>query len=297
MQTLIINGKEIAKKNKEEIIFNLKKVNTNKKPQLVIFYIGYNVASELYIKYKVKFANECNVLTKVIHLKEEDITQNEIIELIKEYNKNDEVDGIMVQLPINMKHLDANKIINTIHPDKDVDGLTSHNLGLTWFNNSSYLNSSTALACMEILDSIHYDFKAKNVVIIGNTIVLGKPLAGIIDNKNATISILNSHTPNLKYYTTNADLIITATGKKNLLTKDMIKENAVLIDVGTNKDENHKTHGDFEVNEMLNKASVISPSPGGVGPITISILIKNTVKAFLKKIKENIVWKELTIKN
>ena len=296
MQTLIINGKEIANQIKEEINFNLKKINYKRKPQLVIFYIGYNVASELYIKYKVKFANECNVEAKVIHL-DNSWKQEAIIDLIKQYNQDEKVDGIMVQLPINNKQLDTNKIINTIDPNKDVDGLTSYNLGLTWFNNSSYLNSSTALACMQILEYINYDLTKKNVVIIGNTIVLGKPLAGIIDNKHATLSILNSHTTNIEYYTKNADLIITATGKKHLLNKDMVKDNVVLIDVGTNKDENNKTHGDFDVNEMLNKASIISPSPGGVGPITISILIKNTVKAFLKNIKEEKSWEELVIKN
>lgn len=140
---------------------------------------------------------------------------------------------------------------------------------------------------MQVFKQIDYDFKGKQVCIIGSTIVLGKPLAGMLNQLHATISLLNSFTPNLTNYTKNADVIISATGIKHLLTKQMVKNDVVLIDVGSNKDENNITHGDFDPNEFIDIASVISPSPGGIGPITISMLMHNVIKAYVHHLKNN----------
>ncbi|MBP5783342.1 bifunctional 5,10-methylenetetrahydrofolate dehydrogenase/5,10-methenyltetrahydrofolate cyclohydrolase [bacterium] len=143
------------------------------------------------------------------------------------------------------------------------------------------LASCTALACMQVFKEINYDLQGKQVCIIGSTIVLGKPLAGMLNQLHATVSLLNSFTPNLSTYTKFADVIVSATGIKHLLSKEMVKKDVVLIDVGSNKDENNVTHGDFDPVEFTDIASVISPSPGGIGPITISMLMHNVIKAYV----------------
>lgn len=284
MKTKIIDGKKIALNVKNEIIQSLSAKKWNRQPKLLIFYIGYNKASELYIKYKAKFAKECGVDVEILKY-DNDTSENIIIDSILKANNDNGVDGIMIQLPISSnKNINTNKLLECIAPNKDVDGLTSYTLGKTWFNEKTNVNSSTALAVMRILEEEKINLDGKNVVIIGSTIVLGKPLAGMINNKHATISILNSSTKNISYYTKNADIIVSATGIKRLLKKEMVSNGVILIDVGTNKDENNKTHGDFEIEEMNGIASIISPSPGGVGPITISMLVLNTLKSFLLNI-------------
>lgn len=282
MNAKIVNGKEIALQIKEEIISLIKNSNITKRPpKLVIFYIGYNKSSELYIKYKKRFANECGVEVEIINFNK-DTNFSTIRNALAQKNDDPNVDGIMIQLPIDGNNiLNKDEMIDLINPKKDVDGLTSLTLGKTWFNNKIVFGSSTALAVMKIFDIEKVNLIGKNIVIIGNTIVLGRPLAGMLANSGSTISILNSKTNDISLFTKNADIIVSATGIKRLLKKEMIKKDAILIDVGTNKDENNKTHGDFETDEMIECASLISPSPGGVGPITIAILILNTVKSFL----------------
>lgn len=290
METKIIDGKKISLEIKDEIIKALNEAKskfvTTRKPKLIILYIGFNPASELYIKYKSKFAYECGVDVEVVKFAD-DIDFESVKKVIIDSNNDESIDGIMIQLPIkgNLKDDTAN-LLRLIEPKKDVDGLTITTLGEAWFDKNYNFASSTALAVMEVIKRNDIELDGKNVVIIGSSIVLGKPLSGMIANYHASISLLNSHTKNLSWYTKNADIIVSATGVKQLLTRDMIKENAILIDVGTNKDKNNKTHGDFDVEEMLNKASIISPSPGGVGPITVSMLIKNTVKSYIENIKE-----------
>lgn len=287
MKTEIIDGKKISLEIKEKIKETIYINRLKRRPKLVIFYIGYNVSSEIYIKYKKKFAEDCGMVCEIIHY-DENISFSIVKNKINQMNNDKYVDGIMIQLPIEIfSKKDVNSLLEAINPDKDVDGLTSSTLGKTWISKELFLASSTALAVMEIIKRCNLNINGKNIVIIGNTIVLGKPLAGMLSNEHATISILNSSTENISFYTLNADVIISATGKKELLKNNMIKKGVVLIDVGTNKDENNKTHGDFNVLDMLNKASIISPSPGGVGPITIAMLIKNTLKAYLKHEEEN----------
>ena len=285
MKSKIINGKEIAAKinaQSEQLLQNYLEFKT---PKLVIFYFGYNPSSEIYIKYKCKSAIKHHIEVEVVH--ELDISEQQMIELIKQANANKNVDGIMVQLPINIPNINVQKVLDSIDINKDVDGLTSLSLGQVWTRNDYLLASCTALACMQVLKEINYDLKGKQVCIIGSTIVLGKPLAGMLNQSHATVSLLNSCTLNLATYTKFADVIVSATGIKHLLTKNMVKDNVVLIDVGSNKDENNVTHGDFDPNEFTEIASVISPSPGGIGPITISMLMYNVIKAYVHHLKNN----------
>ena len=285
MKSKIINGKEIAAKINAQSEQLLQKHLGLRNPKLVIFYFGYNPSSEIYIKYKCKSAQKHQIEVEVVH--ELNLSEQKMIELIKQANANEKVDGIMVQLPINIPNINVQNVLDHIDINKDVDGLTSLNLGQVWTRNDYLLASCTALACMQILKEINYDLKGKQVCIIGSTIVLGKPLAGMLNQAHATISLLNSFTTNLTSYTKFADVIVSATGIKHLLTKEMVKDDVVLIDVGSNKDENNITHGDFDPNEFSKIATVISPSPGGVGPITISMLMQNVIKAYVYHLEKN----------
>ena len=279
MKSKIINGKEIAAKINDESMQLLHAHLNKRNPKLVIFYFGYNASSEIYIKYKCKSASKFNIDVDVIH--ELNASEQDMINLISKANADHDVDAIMVQLPINIPQINVQKVLDTIDINKDVDGLTSWNLGQVWTRNDYLLASCTALACMQVFKEINYDLQGKQVCIIGSTIVLGKPLAGMLNQLHATVSLLNSFTPSLTTYTKFADVIVSATGIKHLLSKEMVKKDVVLIDVGSNKDENNVTHGDFDPTEFTDIASVISPSPGGIGPITISMLMHNVIKAYV----------------
>ena len=285
MKSKIINGKEIATQINDQSMQLLHNHLGSRNPKLIIFYFGYNASSEIYIKYKCKSACKFNIDVEVIH--QLDLSEQDMINLIKQANANQTVDGIMVQLPINIPNINVQKVLDTIDINKDVDGLTSLNLGQVWTRSDYLLASCTALACMQVFKTINYDFKGKQVCIIGSTIVLGKPLAGMLNQLHATISLLNASTPNLTTYTKFADVIVSATGIKHLLTKEMVKDDVILIDVGSNKDENNITHGGFDQHEFIDVARVISPSPGGIGPITISMLMHNVIKAYVYHLESN----------
>lgn len=246
-------------------------------PVLAIIQVGSLDASNIYIRNKRKAADEIGIETKLYKFDEE-VSTEELCSVIEKLNQSDEVNGIFIQLPL-PKHLDENFLIDHIDPNKDVDGLTTINLGKL-MNHDNSLVPCTPSAVMDIIDSLNYDLTGKKAVIIGRSRLVGMPLFHLLLKRNATVTICHSKTKNLKDYTSQADILITAAGTKiNLVTEDMVKSGAVIIDVSIIRDENNQLHGDVDYDLVKEKVSYITPVPGGVGQLTVLELMKNTVKA------------------
>ncbi|MDD2469931.1 MAG: tetrahydrofolate dehydrogenase/cyclohydrolase catalytic domain-containing protein, partial [Bacilli bacterium] len=261
--TVIIDGKKISLKIKEKLKQEI--ANLKNKPTLAVIQIGNNEASNSYIRAKEKVAQEIGI--NFIHLKYlEDIEEQIIINKINELNMNKDITGIIIQLPI-PKKFNTNKIINNIHPTKDVDGLTYKNIGKL-IQDIPSLISCTPKGIMRLLDEYKIDIKGKNIVVVGRSNLVGKPIAQLLLNRDATVTVCHSHTKNLSFYTKQADILIVAVGKKHLITKDMVKEESVIIDVGINKEDNN-LYGDVDFDNVKDIASYITPVPGGVGPMTV----------------------------
>lgn len=272
----IIDGKLI----RDEILDQLKKeVKTFMiKPCLAVIQIGNDEASNSYIKAKEKACQNIGVYFK--HIKfNEDAKEIEVINKILELNNDEYVHGILIQLPLPEK-FNPDKLINYIARNKDVDGLTDINLGKL-YNNKNGLISCTPQGIMEMLEHENIDVEGKNVVVVGRSNLVGKPLLGLLLNKNATVTVCHSKTKNLTEHTKNADILIVAVGKKHFITEDMVKEKAIVIDVGINKVDG-KLYGDVDFTKVKTKASKITPVPGGVGPMTVAMLMKNVVKSYNK---------------
>lgn len=267
----IINGKEIAlgisKSCKEQIEIN------NYKLKLAIISVGNNKETEVYIKRKINFCNELGI--ECTNLNYDQIQEKDLIDVIKNLNNNEEVSGIMIELPL-PKYLNKDEIINSILPEKDVDGLTDIN------QNTNRIIPCTALAVIKVIEKYKIDIKNKNIVLVGYSKLIGIPLEKyFIKNSNVPI-ICNSKTTNLENKLRQADIIITAVGKRNLITSDTIKEDVIIIDVGICKD-NNKIYGDVDFDNCKEKCKLITPVPGGVGPITVSMVVENLIN--LKKYK------------
>ena len=272
----IIDGKNTAKKIRE----NLKKEISllKKQPKLVVILIGNNSASEIYVKNKEKYANEVGIISEVIKLPNT-TTENKVLSIIKKLNKNKKVNGILVQLPL-PKQINEFNVINAISPDKDVDGFTIYNKGLLSLDKPN-LVPCTPLGIIELLKQYKVKIEGKKAVVIGRSNIVGKPMAQLLLKENATVTICHSKTKNLKDITNTADILISAVGKPNLITKNHIKENAIVIDVAMNRDtKNNRWIGDVKFDEVSKKAKLITPVPGGVGPMTIAMLLQNTLKAY-----------------
>lgn len=270
----IIDGLKVSLNIKEEIKNQILKENIT--PSLVVIQVGDNKASNIYIRNKMKACNEVGI--KFEHIKfNETISEELVINEIKRLNDDISVNGILVQLPLPLG-FDEGKIINTINPLKDVDGLTYQNVGNLVLENDS-LVSCTPLGVMELLKAYNVELEGKNVCIIGRSNLVGKPLIQLLLKENATVSICHSKSLDIKDYTKNADVLIVAAGHPNLITKDFVKDKAVVIDVGINKEGNILC-GDVAFDEVSKKASLITPVPGGVGPMTIACLLKNVIKAY-----------------
>lgn len=246
------------------------------KPCLAVIQIGDNSASNIYIKNKKKACIDVGI--EFIYKKfDEDEKEETVINEIKKLNLDSSVNGILVQLPI-PSSFHEEKIINTIKPVKDVDGLTYQNVGNLVLGNDG-LVPCTPVAVMELLKMYNVKLSGKNVCIIGRSNLVGKPLIQLLLKQDATVSICHSKSTDIKKYTKLADVLIVAAGHPNLITKDMVKDKAVVIDVGINK-ENNILCGDVSFDEVSKKASLITPVPGGVGPMTVACLLKNTLKAY-----------------
>ncbi len=251
----------------------------NQQLGLVVIQVGNDEASNVYVHQKEKLATELNY--KFIHKVFPNTTTNkEIIEYIETLNNDPSINGIIVQMPL-PKHLNTSLIQNTISPEKDVDGLTNINAGKL-IHKENGLIPCTPKGIIDILDNYNIEIEGKNAVVIGRSILVGKPLAELLINRNATVTICHSKTKDISYYTLNADIVVVAVGKAHFLTEDMIKEGAVVIDVGINRIDN-KLVGDVDFENVSKKASYITPVPGGVGPMTVYELMNNVYETHILK--------------
>lgn len=271
---MLLEARELKKNILEELKAEITK--NNDKIGLAIIQIGDDKASDIYVNQKEKMANFLGFNYK--HYKyNSNVSEKELIEKIIELNNNDNINGILVQLPI-PKKLNKDKIINSIDYRKDVDGLTDINVGRL-VSGKGCLIPCTPLGIINLLDYYNIEVENKNVVIVGRSMLVGKPISSLLINKNATVTVCHSKTKNLKEYTKNADILIVAIGKANFITKDMIKENSIIIDVGINR-VGKKLCGDVNFDEVIDKASMITPVPGGIGQMTVASLAQNTYKSY-----------------
>lgn len=270
----LLDGKIVKKQILEELKQEVEKLE--RKPGLVVIQVGEDPASKVYVGQKEKMAAAIGINFEHLKLKE-NVTQEKIEREIKKRNKDDNVDGILVQMPL-PKHLDAKKIQNLIDSSKDVDGLSDTNAGKL-IHQVDCLEPCTPKGIMEILDYYKIPVEGKNVVIVGRSDLVGKPLAAMMLNKNATVTVAHSKTNDLKSITKNADILVAAVGKKGIITEDMVKENAVIIDVGINRVDD-KLYGDVDFEGVKDKVSYITPVPGGVGQMTVASLGQNVIKAY-----------------
>ena len=270
---MIIDGKDVKNTILDELKLEVSKLSV--KPKLVVIQVGNDEASNVYIRQK---CNMCEYVGyEYNHVKLEDNVTNEyMVEFIEKLNNDDSVTGIMVQLPIS-KHLDVDRIINSINPLKDVDGLTHLNNGKLLCGVDG-IYSCTPSGIVELLDRYEIDVESKHVVIVGRSNLVGKPMAMLMLNKNATVTMCHSKTKDLAKYTKMADILIVAVGKANLITGDMISDGTVVVDVGINR-TNNGLCGDVDFASVSEKVSYITPVPGGVGPMTVATLAKNVYKA------------------
>ena len=270
----IIKGNEIAKTILTHIKDEVSKMD--RKPTLAVILVGDNFASKSYVRGKKRAGKKVDVNVEVYEYKE-DVLEKEIIEKINHLNNDINTDGIIVQLPL-PKHLNESKIINTVSSKKDVDGFTFNNAGRL-FKGKPQLVPCTPKGIIYMLKAIKVDLEGKYCVVVGRSNLVGLPLSRMLIEENATVTVCHSKTKELKKMTNQADILIVAIGQNKFITKDFVKEGAVVIDVGINRDENNKLSGDVDFDNVQEKASYISPVPKGVGPLTIAMLLLNTLIA------------------
>ena len=275
-----IDGKELAKQIRNRLKQTVETENMT--PQLDIVLVGHDDSSEIYVRNKQKAAAEIGIKTK-LHRFENDIDEQQLLALIDELNTDRAVNGIIVQLPL-PQHINTNKVINRINPQKDVDGFHPYNTGMLQNNEKPYFIAATPLGVMKLIQSVCPDLSGKNVVIIGASLIVGRPLATLLLNQECTVTVTHIHTRNIKELTQKADIVVAACGVANLVKQDWIKQNAVLIDVGINRC-NGKICGDIDYADVKQKAAAITPVPGGVGPMTIAMLLQNTVDAYFLQLQ------------
>lgn len=274
----IIDGKKTAAILRAQIKEKIEK--SDKKPGLAVVIAGSNPASQIYVRNKIKACGEIGICSYSYELPE-NATQTEVENLLDELAKNPDVDGILLQLPL-PKHLDAEAACAHIPFEKDVDGFSAQNLGLL-MQRKEQVVACTPLGIMKLLEAEGISVSGKRAVVIGRSETVGKPMAMLLLNANATVTVCHSKTVDLKEICATADILVSAVGKAKFVTKDMVKEGAVVIDVGMNRDENGKLCGDVDFENVKDRTSYITPVPGGVGPMTITMLMHNTYLRFQNK--------------
>ncbi len=273
----IIDGKNLAQKIRKNLKIEVDELkNIGIKPKLAVIMVGDDKASKVYVKNKSRACEEIGIDYEEF-LMDENIKMNELLDLIEELNNRKDIHGILLQSPI-PKHLDINQAFNKIDYRKDVDGFNPVNVGKLSIGEDCFI-SCTPYGVMKMLEEYNIDVQGKNVVIIGRSNIVGKPLIQCMLKKNGTVTICHSKTENIKQITSNADILIAALGKAKFVTQDMVKDGAVIIDVGINRNEEGKLVGDVDFENVEKKTSFITPVPGGVGPMTIAMLMTNVVKA------------------
>lgn len=274
----LLDGKSLSNKIKEEVRVEVEQLKQEKNitPGLAVVLVGDDAASATYVSSKHKACETAGIYS-VVHKRDSSTTQEELLELIEEMNNDPKLDGILVQLPV-PKHIDTTTVLEAINPLKDVDGFHPYNVGRMVSNLDAFL-PATPFGVMRMFEEYNIDLVGKNVCVIGSSDIVGKPMASLLINAKATVEVCNSKTKDLKAHTLRADIIIVAAGRVNLVTEDMVSEGAIIIDVGINRLDTGKLVGDADFEGCKDKCSFITPVPGGVGPMTIAMLLKNTVKA------------------
>lgn len=273
--TTILDGKKLSIKILDELTEKLSKLDV--KPHLVVILVGEDPASELYVGLKKKAAEKIGIKSTVLTYPK-NTDEKTLLTEIQKLNDDKEVDAILVQLPL-PKHLNSTNIIQVISPKKDADGITPENIGKISIGVEPYAYPCTPKGILRLLDEYKINLEGQNVVIVGRSNIVGKPLAQMILNKNATVTVCHSHTKNLSDITKTADILISAAGQYKLIKKEMIKPGCVVIDVGTSK-INGKTFGDIDFENIKEATSYITPVPGGIGPMTIASLMENSYKLY-----------------
>ena len=280
----ILDGKEVKRIKLEELKNEVLKLD--RPLGLTVIQVGDDSASNIYVKQKSKMAN--NLEFNFNHIKlEENVTEEEVLKIINSLNRDNCVDGILVQMPL-PEHLNSRVIQNAISPLKDVDGLTDINMGML-VHKKNCLVPCTPLGVMELLKYYNIDVAGKNVVIVGRSDLVGRPMAEVMINNDATVTLCHSKTKNLKDITKNADVLVVAVGKAKLITSDMVKDGVVVVDVGINRLEDGSLCGDVDVDGVSSKCSYITPVPGGVGQMTVLELGYNTYKAYLLRQEKRVL--------
>jgi methylenetetrahydrofolate dehydrogenase (NADP+)/methenyltetrahydrofolate cyclohydrolase len=272
---MIIDGKQIAKKLRSSIAKQVAKLD--RKPGLAVILVGDDPASTVYVRNKDNACKEVGFYSEKIN-KPADITQAALLSEVERLNKDDKIDGILVQLPL-PSHLDANQVIEAINPNKDVDGFHSENVGKL-MQNKPYLRPCTPKGVMTMLATIGVDLVSKNCVVVGASNIVGRPMAMELLNARATVTICNSKTQDLSSKVKQADVVVVAIGRPKMIKGDWIKDGAIVIDVGISRLDDGSLSGDVDFDSVQDKAAWITPVPGGVGPMTIATLLENTLTAY-----------------
>ena len=281
---LVVSGKDLSQELKDQMKADLVDINTKygRVPHLVVILVGNNPSSISYVTGKEKACDYVGIKNTTLRL-DEGTSEESLLNLIDELNVDPSVDGILVQLPL-PKHIDEDKVIEKIAIEKDVDGFHPLNVANLWLKKECTL-PCTPKGIIKLLDKANIDVSGKNAVVLGRSNIVGLPISKLLLDRNATVTVVHSKTEDLANVTNKADILIVAIGKARFLTADMVKDGAVVIDVGVNRDENGKLCGDVDFDAVEPKASVITKVPGGVGPMTITCLMENTIEAFLRKQK------------
>lgn len=280
----IIDGKEVSSYVKQQVKLQtdiLKQQGIT--PCLAVIIVEGDPASRVYVNNKKRACEVCGIKSLEYALAG-DVSEEELLALIDKLNNDSSVNGILCQLPV-PKHIDEKKVIDAISPAKDVDGFSAENVGKIWLGDYS-ISPCTPMGVIELLDYYKIDVQGKNCVVVGRSNIVGKPMAALLLERNATVTVCHSKTKDLASFTKNADIIVAAVGRAGFITADMVSEGAVVIDVGINRLSDGKLAGDVDFEAIKEKASYITPVPGGCGPMTIAVLMKNTIEA--TKMQNNI---------
>ncbi|EKZ4136904.1 bifunctional methylenetetrahydrofolate dehydrogenase/methenyltetrahydrofolate cyclohydrolase FolD [Listeria monocytogenes] len=273
----IIDGKKLAKEIQEKVTREVAElVKEGKKPGLAVVLVGDNQASRTYVRNKQKRTEEAGMKSVLIELPE-NVTEEKLLSVVEELNEDKTIHGILVQLPL-PEHISEEKVIDTISYDKDVDGFHPVNVGNLFIGKDSFVPCTPA-GIIELIKSTGTQIEGKRAVVIGRSNIVGKPVAQLLLNENATVTIAHSRTKDLPQVAKEADILVVATGLAKFVKKDYIKPGAIVIDVGMDRDENNKLCGDMDFDDVVEEAGFITPVPGGVGPMTITMLLANTLKA------------------
>lgn len=279
---MIIDGKQIAQQFKEELRQQVTELSAQygRKPCLDVIIVGENPASMSYVRSKIKATEYCGFEGELIQLPET-TSQEELLRVIQERNNNDAVDGLLVQLPL-PKHIDSQRVIETISPEKDVDGFHPTNVARLWLNQPTIV-PCTPLGIMALLEQVGTPLEGRRAVVVGRSNIVGKPIAKLLLDKNCTVTIAHSRTADLAAVCREADILVVAVGRPHFITAEMVKPGATVIDVGINRLPDGTLAGDVDYQSVAPIAGAITPVPGGVGPMTIAMLMRNTVNCFMHR--------------